>query len=83
VALITFLAFRSNVVAVEAQLQDPRTFTLHDMQARAEAGQVEGQLELAKAYLTGTLLPRDRVMAYFWFNLAAAKGTSSGTEKAY
>jgi hypothetical protein len=71
------------VVAGHAQSADVRQSPqLLSMQARADAGQQEGQLDLAKAYLAGTFVPRDRVMAYFWFNLATASGGGSGADMA-
>jgi hypothetical protein len=55
---------------------------LSEIQAYADGGDQEAQIQLAKAYLAGDLIPRDRVSAYFWFSLAAISTGSSAQEKA-
>jgi hypothetical protein len=55
---------------------------LLDIQVRAEEGRQDAQLELGRAYLAGGLVPRDRLMAYFWFNVAVAGGGFSSTDMA-
>ena len=50
------------------------------IQVGADEGDQEAQLELANAYLAGGIVPRDRLMAYFWFNLAVASGGVSAIE---
>ncbi len=44
-------------------------------QANAEAGDSSAQLELARIFLDGHRVPRDRTVAYFWFNVAAGRGS--------
>jgi hypothetical protein len=50
----------------------------HDLlavQAGADEGQPDAQLRLGRFYLEGQGVPRDRGLAYFWFNLAASRGS--------
>lgn len=53
-----------------------------NLQAAADEGQVDAQLRLARAYAAGRTVPRDRMMAYVWYNLAASQGSEdAGTER--
>ena len=44
------------------------------MRLAAEQGLAGAQYDLGLQYLMGYGVPRDQVMAYLWFNLAAAQG---------
>jgi len=47
----------------------------------AETGRADAQLQLARLYLQGRGVPRDRTLALFWFNIAAAGGSREAVEE--
>ena len=60
------------VVCVPVQAQTPE---IDALRARAEQGEVSAQVNLGDSYATGEGVPQDDVLAYMWYNLAAAQGT--------
>jgi len=60
-----------------AQVMDALKPPERAIQAAAEEGKPEAQLQLGRLYLDGLAVPRDRSMAYLWFNIAAANGSKA------
>lgn len=63
--------------SVRAQIVNALKGPERATQAAAEEGRPEDQLRMGRLYLEGRVVPRDRAMAYFWFNIAAANGSTA------
>src|SRR4051812_43576012 len=58
--------------------QAASTTSIVDLKARAEAGDVAAQVELARAYAEGTGVPRNDELAFRWNMKAAQAGNAEG-----
>jgi hypothetical protein len=73
---------RQSALPLYPKTTNPSTWPLLDLRAAAEEGSRDAELELGRRYLAGRGVPRDRVTAYSWFNIAAGRGsTVSATER--
>lgn len=78
--VISFLTILCAVVggqSAAAQVGDALKLTERTIQAAAEEGHSDAQLKLGRLYLAGLAMPRDRGLAYVWFNIAAANGSKA------
>ena len=69
--LLLALALAVIPVGVDAQVPVPN---LERMRALAEQGMAIAQYNLGLMYANGDGVPQDYVLAYMWWNLAAAQG---------
>jgi TPR repeat protein len=73
--LLFVLALAVIPVGVDAQGPD-----LEETRARAALGDVIAQFNLGFMYEDGEGVPEDDVLAYMWYNLAAAQAAFGGAE---
>jgi TPR repeat protein len=67
--LLLALALAVIPVTVDAQVTE-----LAQLRTLAEQGKARAQNDLGYMYATGAGVPEDAVLAYMWYNLAAAQG---------